>query len=148
MNLHVSRTVAHAVAASGLTLCFLAATSTAAHAACSTEVSGISDPVVTEGNFNKSVTVHVTLDDPAIGGETVTLVTQNGSAQVFSDFNSKGQTLTFSKGNIYKTFTVTLLGGKVPEPQEHFYVVILATEGLCGITANPPFSDITVNDND
>jgi hypothetical protein len=74
-----------------------------------------------------SFTFSVTLSAVAIDPVTVSYATANGTAKaststVVGDFLAKSGTLTFPAGTSAKTITVTVLGDKLKEPNETFFV--------------------------
>jgi Calx-beta domain len=75
-----------------------------------------------------SFTFSVTLSAVAIDPVTVSYATQDGTAKAVTDLRpsgdylSKSGTLTFPAGTSAKTITVTVLGDKLREPNETFFL--------------------------
>jgi chitinase len=78
---------------------------------------------VTEGNTGTaSATFTVTLSAASTQTVTVAYATGNGSAAAGSDYQSASGTLTFAPGETSKTITVAVIGDRLPEPTETFFV--------------------------
>jgi endoglucanase len=74
-----------------------------------------------------SFTFSVVLSEVAIDPVTISYATVNGTAKgstakVVGDFLPKNGTLTFPAGTSSKTITVTVLGDKLKEPNETFFL--------------------------
>jgi len=97
------------------------------HASLLTPVSGplitISDTTVTEANSGTTAaTFTVTLSAASTEPVTVAYAIANGSASAGSDYQAASDTLTFATGQTSKTITVQVVGDRLPEPNETFYV--------------------------
>ncbi|MEA1863700.1 MAG: Calx-beta domain-containing protein [Euryarchaeota archaeon] len=75
------------------------------------------------------VDVTITLSEEAITPVTVNLATQDGSAVSVADYVAVSDTVTFAPGELSKTYTLTINGDKVGEPDEEFYVVLSGAVG-------------------
>jgi hypothetical protein len=84
---------------------------------------GINDVTVTEGNTG-SVAANFTVTLSAASTEAITIAyaTGNGTATAGSDFNSTSGTLTFAPGETSKTVTVPVIGDRLAEPNETFFI--------------------------
>jgi hypothetical protein len=87
-----------------------------------------------------SFTFSVVLSDVAIDPVTISYATGNGTAKastskVVGDFLTKSGTLTFPVGTSSKTITVSVLGDKLKEPNETFFL------NLSNATPNAYFGD-------
>ena len=90
----------------------------------------IADASVTEGNSGtKTVTLTVSLSAASTGTVTVKYATGGGTATAGTDYTSTSGTLTFSAGQTSKTFTVTIRGDAVKEPNETFNVTLSSPSG-------------------
>ncbi|MEY2518221.1 MAG: large repetitive protein, partial [bacterium] len=99
----------------------------------------IADTSVTEGNSaSKTVTLTLTLSAPAVGGETVAWATSNGTAAAGSDYTAASGFVTFAAGATTATFSVTVIGDSVVEPNETFVVTLSSPTG--GLTLGSPSS--------
>ena len=83
----------------------------------------INDVSVVEGNVGTSsmvftLTLSAAIADPI----TVQFQTANGSAQSGSDFQSTGGTVSFAPGETSKTITVPIIGDRLGESNETFFV--------------------------
>jgi hypothetical protein len=66
----------------------------------------------------------ITLSATALSPVTVTYATANGTAIAPGDYVAKSGTLTFPTGTSAATINVTVIGDKVKEANETFYVKI------------------------
>jgi hypothetical protein len=83
----------------------------------------IGDRTVAEGNTGTaSATFTVTLSAPSTQPVTIAYATGNGSATAGSDYQAALGTLTFAPGETTKTIKVPVLGDRLAEPNETFYV--------------------------
>lgn len=83
----------------------------------------INDVSITEGNSGTSnATFTVTLSAASNSNVTVNYGTANGTATSGSDFTNRSGTLTFTPGQLTKTFTVPVIGDTTVEPNETFLV--------------------------
>jgi hypothetical protein len=105
----------------------------------------INDVSVTEGNSGtKNVTFTLTLSGASGRSITVTYATADGTALAGSDYTAKTGTVTFSAGVVTRTFTVSITGDAVAEPNETLIanlsnpinVVIADGQGVCTIVNN------------
>jgi hypothetical protein len=96
----------------------------------------INDVTVTEGNTGSvnatfKVSLSVAYDQPV----TVHFATANGSATAGSDYTAGSGDVTVAAGTMSQTFTVAVLGDRVPEPTENFFV------NLSGASSNSLITD-------
>ena len=83
----------------------------------------ISDETIDEGNSGlTAVTFTVNLLQPSALPATVTYSTSSGSAQLGTDFQNIGGTITFAPGETSKTITVNVIGDSAVEGNENFLV--------------------------
>jgi hypothetical protein len=97
-------------------------------------------PVVsanTSGGFEgaagttRTIKVTLTLDKPALGGETVLWSTADGTATAGSDYQAvTGQTVTFLAGATSADVYVTVIGDATVEGDETFSIVVSSPDGL------------------
>lgn len=94
----------------------------------------VDDVSVVEGNsgtLTKTVKFTVTLSAPAPGTITVQYRTANGSAVAPGDYTAKPlTTLSFSKGQISKTVSVTVKGDTLHEGDEVFFLLLTSPQGM------------------
>jgi len=88
---------------------------------CKVVISGVSKK---EGKAGTTTvfSFSVTLSANALSPVSVSYATANGTATSPSDYLATSGTLTFPTGSSAKTITVTVIGDKVKEPNETFYV--------------------------
>jgi hypothetical protein len=87
----------------------------------------IGDATITEGNKGtKNVTLTVTLSAPSTAAVTVTYATADGTATAPADYLATAGSLTFAPGQTSLSLTVPVVGDKVTEPTEVFYVDLSA----------------------
>jgi hypothetical protein len=90
----------------------------------------IADGVIAEGNSGlKALTFAVRLDKASSKAVTVKYATANGTAKAGSDYQSAGGTLTFAAGQVLKTVTVFVIGDKLKEADETFFVNLSSVSG-------------------
>ena len=83
----------------------------------------ISDKTVTEGNTGGTSAIFtVTLSAAYDVNVTVNYDTANGTATAGSDYQAASGTLTFTPGQTSKTVSVPVLGDRLPEANETFFV--------------------------
>ena len=83
----------------------------------------MSDVTVTEGNTGtRAATFTVTLSAAYSQPVTVAYATANGTATAGSDYQSGSGTLTFAPGQTSKTITVSVIGDRLAEPNETYFV--------------------------
>lgn len=83
----------------------------------------VGDATVTEGNTGtRTATFIVTLSGPSAQPVTVAYATANGTATAGGDYQARSGTLTFAPGETSKTITVPILGDRLAEPDETFFV--------------------------
>src|SRR3954464_9770816 len=122
---------------------------------CVPATTGISigDATIMEGdNGTQMAVLAVTLSGPINPPVTVNYSTANGTAVAGSDFQAVSGTLTFNKGQTYKTISVPVIGDLVPESTESFVVnlktpkhaTIADAQGTVTVTDN----DVRLNVND
>jgi chitinase len=112
-------------------------------------------PPVTEGNTGTaSATFSITLSAASTQPVTVAYTTGNGTATAGSDYQAVSGTLTFAPGETTKTITVPVIGDRLAEPNETFFVnlsgptnaTIADGQGVGTITDDEPrisISDVT-----
>jgi hypothetical protein len=82
----------------------------------------IDDVTVTEGNTGtRAATFTVALSVPSNQSVTIAYATADGSA-TGSDYQTASGTLTFAPGETSKTITILVIGDRLAEPNETFYV--------------------------
>jgi hypothetical protein len=86
----------------------------------------IDDVSLSEGNAgDTSFTFTLTLDGPAVGGESVLVSTGGGTATAVTDYTSlTSQPVTFAAGDVSKTVTVLVKGDTDFEPSETFNAIV------------------------
>ena len=118
-----------------------------------TAMFSVGDVTVLEANAGaQNALVTVSLTEPHGNSVTVSYNTANGTASAGSDYNSVSGKLTFAKSEMSKTILVPVIGDRVPEPNENFFVrlsnakgaKIADAEGMVAITDNEP--RISIND--
>ncbi|HEY7422832.1 MAG TPA: FG-GAP-like repeat-containing protein [Gemmataceae bacterium] len=83
----------------------------------------IGDATVTEGHAGtRAATFTVTLSAPSAQPVTVQYATANGTATAGSDYQAASGTLTIPTGQTTGTITVPVIGDRLPEPNETFFV--------------------------
>ena len=111
----------------------------------------IADVSIVEGPaswFPKSVTLTVTLSAPAPGTISVNYQTANGSAVAPGDYTAKAPTtLSFSKGQISKTISISIVGDAVDEGSADEVFFVLLTKPV-GMTLADGSAIVTVVDDD
>jgi len=106
----------------------------------------IGDATVTEGNTGTvSATFTVTLSAASNQPITVAYATADHNATAGSDYQAASGTLTFAPNEISKTFTVLVIGDRLPEPSEYF-VVNLSGPSNAGIADGQGVGIITDDD--
>jgi hypothetical protein len=115
----------------------------------------VSDATVTEGNTGTvNATFTVTLSAPSAQTVTVQYATANGTATAGSDYQARSGTLSIPAGQTRGTITVLVIGDRLPEPNETFFVnlsgatnaTIADGQGIGTILDNEPgisISDVT-----
>jgi hypothetical protein len=107
---------------------------------------------VTEGNAGAVDAVFtVTLDNGPDQVVTVNYATSDGSATAGADYQAAAGTLTFAPGETSKTITVQVIGDRLAEPDESFFVnlsgptnvVISEARGMGTIVDDEPRISIT-----
>jgi Calx-beta domain len=92
----------------------------------------VSDAQVTEGNAGtKSIVFTVTLDQAATGVIKLAYATTDGTAIAGSDYTAATGVVSLAAGVTTKTFTISVIGDRVVEPDETFTVT------LTGVTQGP-----------
>ena len=86
------------------------------------------DKEVDETNANQTVTLTVNLSAQSAKEVTVQYATENFSATAGQDYTTKTGKLTFAAGVTTQTFTVTVRGDTLDEPQERFRVRFSSAE--------------------
>lgn len=107
----------------------------------------ISNPSIVEANSGtKAMTFTVTLSGPAVGGETFTISTANGTATAGSDYVARTTAvITLAAGATTRTVTITTNGDTVVEANETLLLNIVSAIGLT-IGDNQATGTITNND--
>jgi hypothetical protein len=83
----------------------------------------IGDATVTEGHTGTALAVFtVTLSAPSAQPVTVPYATANGTATPGSDYQARSGTLAIPAGRTTGTITVPIIGDRLPEPNEAFFV--------------------------
>jgi hypothetical protein len=83
----------------------------------------VKDATITEGNTGTtSASFTVTLSAASSQTVTVQYDTTDGSASAGSDYRTASGTLTLAPGQTSQTITVAVIGDRVPEPNETFFV--------------------------
>src|SRR5262249_22984100 len=116
----------------------------------------IRDATVTEGNTGAGAAYFsVILSAASTETIAVSYATGDGSASTGSDYQAASGTLTFAPGQTQKTITVPVIGDRVGEPNEGFFVnlssatnaIIVNGQGVGTIVDDEPrinFNDVTV----
>ncbi|MDB5337171.1 MAG: Serine protease, subtilase family, partial [Planctomycetaceae bacterium] len=107
----------------------------------------ISDATVTEGDSGVTpIDFILTLQQPSALPVTVTYSTSSGQAQIGSDFQNAGGTVTFAPGETSKTITVNVIGDTAVEGDENFFVnllngvnVVIGDNAGLGVITNDDF---------
>lgn len=90
----------------------------------------INDVSKAEGNAGTTAfTFTVGLNPASTGTVKVRYATANGTALSGSDYNAASGTLTFAPGQSSKTITVNVIGNRVVEPNETFFVNLGTASG-------------------
>ena len=107
----------------------------------------IADASVAEGAASESATMTftVTLSRAATPSVTVDWATSDGTAQAGTDYTAGNGSLTFGAGEYSKTFTVTVTGDDVVEPDETFTVTL---SNASGATITDATGTGTITDDD
>src|SRR5262249_14248035 len=93
-------------------------------------VLAISDLAVLEGNVGgHNAVVTVTVSERHGNSITVNYSTADGTATAGSDYNSVSGKLTFAKNEMSKTILVPVIGDRVPEADETFFVRLSNAKG-------------------
>lgn len=83
----------------------------------------ITDHLFTEGNNGTTTTTFtVTLSAASSQTISVTYATANGSATAGDDYQARSGTLVFAPGEISKTISIPIIGDRLPEPNETFFI--------------------------
>ena len=108
---------------------------------------GVSISSVTEEDASISRTLQVFLDAPApAGGVELRAFLTDGTASESSDFEAFDETVIILEGQTGQSFTITVLGDTVPEPDETFTIGLTAVTP--GVVVATPSLSVTINDND
>jgi hypothetical protein len=114
----------------------------------------VNDVTVTEGNTGtRNATFTVTLSKPAATDVFVGYGTASGTAMPMEDYNGGGS-LTIPAGQTSATFSVAVVGDRIPEPNETFTVylhsvtsaMIADGQGICTIVNDDILPVISIND--
>jgi Calx-beta domain/FG-GAP-like repeat len=119
-------------------------------------VLSVSDAVVTEGDTGTvSITFTVTMTHGGADDVTVSYATADGSAVAGKDYQAATGSLIFHSGDTSKTITVQVIGDKIDEYDEQFYVNLSGAsananiadgQGIGTITDNDPPPTLSIND--
>jgi chitinase len=106
----------------------------------------ITDVTVSEGNSGtKNAKLTVTLSAASAQVVTVSYATANGTAQAPGDYVAAAGALSFNPGVTSITITVAVVGERVSEPTESFYVDL---SGATGATIQKSRGTVTIPAND
>jgi hypothetical protein len=95
-----------------------------------TALFSIGSAVIVEGNTGtQNAAVTVSLSKPHSNAVTVDYRTANGTATAGSDFNAVSGRLTFAKNQMSKTILVPVIGDRVIESNETFFVNLRNAKG-------------------
>ena len=101
---------------------------------------------VAEEDENTTIDLTLSLDKPFSSDVIINYSTSNGTAESGADYKSiSGQSLTFEKGDLSKTVTLTIVGDLFKEATESFYFEI--TSAINASIATPKV-EITITDTD
>jgi len=104
------------------------------------------DASMIEGNSGTfPVAVTVTLSGAHSNGVTVNYSTANGTATAGSDYKAVSGTLTFGKNETSKTILVPVIGDRLTEPDETFFVNL---QNAKGATIANGTSVVTIQDDE
>ena len=93
-------------------------------------VLSVGDVSILEGNDGaQQAEVVVSLSKRHGGGVTVNYSTGNGTASAGSDYNAVSDKLTFSRGQTSKTILVPVIGDRLAESDEQFFVKLSKAKG-------------------
>jgi PKD repeat protein/disulfide oxidoreductase YuzD len=115
----------------------------------------INDQTITEGDCGtKTLTFTVSLSRTSTSSVTVQYSTANGTATAGSDYTATSGTLTFNPGQTTQTIAVQVIGDKVYEGTETFFInltsptnaLISDAQGVATILENDPAPTLTIND--
>jgi hypothetical protein len=90
----------------------------------------IGDATILESNDGtRNALVTVSLTEPHGNVVTVNYRTADGTASAGSDYHAVAGKLTFAKNEMSKTISVPVIGDRVPEPDEYFFVRLASPKG-------------------
>ena len=90
----------------------------------------VADVSIAEGQVGRPNAVFtVTLSNPTSETVTVLVGTAEGTATATTDYTTTNQTLTFTPGDLSRTFTVPIVADSVDEPDETFFVRLTSPTG-------------------
>ncbi len=98
----------------------------------------------TVNEFARTVDVRLTLDQVAIGGESVQVSVIDGTAVLGQDYVSHIQTVTFAAGQTAATVRIDIIDDNVRENKELFFVYLFAPNNLVIVDDR---AAITIEDN-
>jgi hypothetical protein len=101
---------------------------------------------VTEGNRNWTYTVKVRLSAASSSPVTVRVATSDGTAIAGQDYQAVNQLLTFKAGVTELTVSITIIGDRVGEPTESFFLTLSDPTGAT--LGTHPAMAITILDDD
>jgi hypothetical protein len=99
-----------------------------------------------EGSSN--ITISVTRTGDVTGTTSIGYATSDGTATSGSDYTSVGGTLTFSPGQLTRTFNVPILDDNVYEGGGETFNIILSNPTGGAILSSPATAVVTISDND
>src|SRR5437773_603156 len=105
------------------------------------------DASVLEGNAGtQNAAVTVTLSEPHSNAVSVNYRTADGTATAGSDYKAVSGTLTFTKNEMSKTILVPVIGDRVVEPDEYFFVQLDSSRAGARIANGQ--AAVTIQDNE
>ena len=115
--------------------------------AAGTPVISVGDALVTEGHSGtRTAELTLSLSTPASQPISVAFAAANGSATADSDYQPASGVVTFDPGETSKTIALTVIGDRVGEPNETFYVNLSQAQG--GAVIADGQSTVTIADDE
>ena len=106
----------------------------------------VSDPVVTEGNAGRrDALFEISLSQPFTQETRLDWRTVGDSAKPGEDFVGASGELVFAPGQTVASIAVRVKGDRIPEPNEHFHLVV---DGHPDLTGTPGIGRATILDDD
>ncbi|MEA2237067.1 MAG: hypothetical protein QOC81_1791 [Thermoanaerobaculia bacterium] len=106
-------------------------------------IGNVAFPEGNKGAFN--VTFTATLSEASTTVSRVRWQTQDGTATAGQDYTASSGELVFQPGDLTKTFTVSVIGDGIFEPDEFFTIVIVSTDNT-SVVPGPAATGIIIND--